>query len=103
MGQFVIEPHFRLQEWVAEEKGYFTQEGLDYVFRELVQSTDGRIHDRGDQGRRLPVARGGPRRRRQLRLPLDGGRRRLGGPRQALSPRPTRSRRRASSCPPSRR
>jgi ABC-type nitrate/sulfonate/bicarbonate transport system substrate-binding protein len=47
MGQFVIEPHFRLQEWVAEEKGYFTQEGLDYVFRELVQSTDGRIHDRG--------------------------------------------------------
>jgi hypothetical protein len=49
MGRFVIEPHFRLQEWVAEEKGYFTQEGLDYVFRELVQSTDGRIHDRGDK------------------------------------------------------
>ena len=49
MGKFVIEPHFRLQEWVAEEKGYFTQEGLDYVFRELVQSTDGRIHDRGDK------------------------------------------------------
>ena len=47
MGKFVIEPHFRLQEWVAEEKGYFTQEGLDYVFRELVQSTDGRIHDSG--------------------------------------------------------
>jgi ABC-type nitrate/sulfonate/bicarbonate transport system substrate-binding protein len=49
MSPFVIEPHFRLQEWVAHEKGYFTQEGLDYVFRELVQSTDGRIHDQGDR------------------------------------------------------
>ena len=38
MATFVIEPHFRLQEWVAEEKGYFRAEGLDYVFRELVQS-----------------------------------------------------------------
>src|ERR671923_2777522 len=47
MGKFVIEPHFRLQEWVAEEKGYFKDEGLDYVFRELVQSTDGKIHDKG--------------------------------------------------------
>ena len=49
MSRFVIEPHFRLQEWVAEEKSYFAQEGLDYVFRELVQSTDGKIHDRGDR------------------------------------------------------
>jgi len=49
MSRFVIEPHFRLQEWVAEEKGYFAQEGLDYVFRELVQSSDGKIHDRGDR------------------------------------------------------
>ncbi len=49
MPAFVIEPHFRLQEWVAHEKAYFTQEGLDYVFRELVQSTDGRIHDKGDR------------------------------------------------------
>jgi ABC-type nitrate/sulfonate/bicarbonate transport system substrate-binding protein len=48
MGEkFVIEPHFRLQEWVAEEKGYFRQEGLDYIFRELVQATDGKIHDKG--------------------------------------------------------
>src|ERR1051326_8625173 len=30
--QFIIEPHSRLQEWVAEEKGYFADEGLDYVF-----------------------------------------------------------------------
>jgi NitT/TauT family transport system substrate-binding protein len=27
-----IMPHGRLQEWVAEEKGYFTTEGLDYNF-----------------------------------------------------------------------
>jgi ABC-type nitrate/sulfonate/bicarbonate transport system substrate-binding protein len=49
MAPFVIEPHFRLQEWVAEEKGYFRDEGLDYVFRELVQSTDGKIHDQGQR------------------------------------------------------
>src|SRR5579862_9202666 len=47
MGKFVIQPHFRLQEWVAEEKGYFAAEGLDYLFREEVQATDGRIHDKG--------------------------------------------------------
>jgi ABC-type nitrate/sulfonate/bicarbonate transport system substrate-binding protein len=49
MPRFVIEPHFRLQEWVAEEKGYFEAEGLDYVFRELVQSTDAKIHDQGNR------------------------------------------------------
>lgn len=47
MGKFIIEPHFRLQEWVAEENGYFTAEGLDYEFRELVQKTDGGIHNQG--------------------------------------------------------
>jgi hypothetical protein len=46
---FVIEPHFRLQEWVAEEKGYFRDEGLDYEFRELIQSTDGQHHYQGDK------------------------------------------------------
>ncbi len=44
MSKFIIEPHFRLQEWVAEEKGYFKAEGLDYDFLELVQSTDGQHH-----------------------------------------------------------
>ena len=29
---FKIQPHNRLQEWVAEEKGYFKDEGLEYVF-----------------------------------------------------------------------
>jgi len=33
MAKFVISPHFRLHEWVAEEKGYFRDEGLDYEFR----------------------------------------------------------------------
>ena len=44
MPKFIIEPHFRLHEWVAEEKGYFKAEGLDYYFLELVQSTDGQHH-----------------------------------------------------------
>ena len=47
--KFIIEPHFRLQEWVAEEKGYFKDEGLDYIFQELIQSTDGKHHYRGDK------------------------------------------------------
>jgi hypothetical protein len=47
MSKFVIQPHFRLQEWVAEEKGYFKDEGLDYVFHEEVLKTDGKIHDQG--------------------------------------------------------
>ena len=32
MAKFVIGPHMRLQEWVAEEKGYFKEEGLEYEF-----------------------------------------------------------------------
>ena len=44
MSKFVIEPHFRLQEWVAEEKGYFREEGLDYLFNEFIRSTDGAHH-----------------------------------------------------------
>jgi hypothetical protein len=44
MPKFIIEPHFRLQEWVAEEKGYFAAEGLDYEFREFVRATGGAHH-----------------------------------------------------------
>jgi NitT/TauT family transport system substrate-binding protein len=50
MKKFRIEPHGRLQEWVADEKGYFNDEGLDYEFLTsyatqasgygLVQSTE---------------------------------------------------------------
>ena len=32
MGRFIIQPHGRLQEWVAHEKGYIREEGLDYEF-----------------------------------------------------------------------
>jgi NMT1/THI5 like protein len=49
MPKFIIEPHFRLQEWVAEEKDYFRAEGLDYEFRELVRATDGKIHDKANK------------------------------------------------------
>jgi ABC-type nitrate/sulfonate/bicarbonate transport system substrate-binding protein len=33
MGKYVIQPHTRLPEWVAEERGYFADEGLDYEFQ----------------------------------------------------------------------
>jgi NitT/TauT family transport system substrate-binding protein len=33
MGRFVIQPHVRLQEWVADELGFFRDEGLDYEFQ----------------------------------------------------------------------
>src|SRR4051794_9075716 len=32
MAKFRIQPHVRLQEWVAEEFGFFRDEGLDYEF-----------------------------------------------------------------------
>src|SRR3954454_14435164 len=32
MAKFRVMPHGRLQEWVAEEKGYYTDEGLEYEF-----------------------------------------------------------------------
>jgi NitT/TauT family transport system substrate-binding protein len=38
---FKIMPHGRLHEWVAEEQGYFTAEGLEYTF---VQESDYGIH-----------------------------------------------------------
>ena len=51
LSRFVIQPHVRLQEWVAEELGFFKDEGLDYEFQpdgfsarslvtSSVQSTD---------------------------------------------------------------
>ena len=49
MTKFVVAPHFRLQEWVAEEKGYFAAEGLDYEFRETMDSTTGGGHQLGNK------------------------------------------------------
>ena len=52
MSQFRIQPHGRLAEWVAEEKGYFKDEGLDYIMQrgggqqppqQSVASADGQI------------------------------------------------------------
>ena len=50
MARFIVEPHFRLQEWVAQEKGYFRDQGLDYEFRELIRSTEGQHHNKGGRG-----------------------------------------------------
>lgn len=40
MSKFVIQPHGRLNDWVAEEKGYFREVGLDYV----LNTDDGRAN-----------------------------------------------------------
>jgi hypothetical protein len=42
----IIKSHFRPQERVARDNSHFSDEGLDYVSQELVQSSDGR-HDDG--------------------------------------------------------
>jgi NitT/TauT family transport system substrate-binding protein len=52
MGKFRIVPHQRLQEWVADAKGYFTDAGLDYEFVPIQRF--------GDQGGKQPSADGGP-------------------------------------------
>jgi hypothetical protein len=49
MPKFIIAPHMRLQEWVAEEKGYFGDEGLVYEFRDQLTSSDGKKHDLGNK------------------------------------------------------
>lgn len=49
MSKFLIEPHFRLHEWVAEEKGYFIDAGLDYDFNELIRSSGGAHHTTPDK------------------------------------------------------
>jgi NitT/TauT family transport system substrate-binding protein len=33
VGKFVIQPHARLHEWVADERGYFAEESLDHEFQ----------------------------------------------------------------------
>jgi hypothetical protein len=49
MPKFIVAPHFRLQEWVADEKGYFAAEGLDYEFREALVSSSGSGHQLGNR------------------------------------------------------
>ena len=60
MPKFLIEPHFRLQEWVAEEKGYF-RAGRPRLRIPRADAGDRRQGPRQRrQGRRLPVVRGRP-------------------------------------------
>ncbi|MXX87794.1 MAG: hypothetical protein F4213_00540 [Boseongicola sp. SB0677_bin_26] len=49
MGKFVIAPHMRLHEWVAVEKGYFDEVGLDYTLEDQLLSATGERHDLGDR------------------------------------------------------
>ena len=58
MDKFIIEAHFRLQEWVAEEKGYFIAEGLDYEFREFIKSTGGQHHNKVGEGAFQSIEKG---------------------------------------------
>ena len=84
MSKFVVAPHFRLHEWVAEEKGYFAAEGLDYEFRETMDSSSGSGHHIGNKVGAYQTLEAGPHLQCQRRLPLDHERRRLERPRQAL-------------------
>ena len=50
MPKFVIGPHMRLHEWVAQEKGYFADEELDYELRDQLSFMQkGALHDLGDK------------------------------------------------------
>jgi hypothetical protein len=49
MGKFVITPHMRLQEWVADAKGYFRAEELDYQFKNELSPKHGNTHDQGEK------------------------------------------------------
>jgi ABC-type nitrate/sulfonate/bicarbonate transport system substrate-binding protein len=49
MSRFVIAPHMRLHEWVAVEKSYFDEEGLDYELHDELYGADGRRHHLGDK------------------------------------------------------
>ena len=49
MVKFVIAPHMRLHEWIAVEKGYFDEVGLDYVLEDQLLSATGERHDLGDR------------------------------------------------------
>jgi len=64
MARFRIQTHGRLQEWVAEEKGYFTAEGLDYEF------ADNRLMN--DQIAKDSVASGGEHQRGAFETMADG-------------------------------
>lgn len=49
MPKFVIQPHTRIQEWVALEKGYFQAEGLEYELEEsfAAKFRNPTLHEQG--------------------------------------------------------
>ena len=49
MSRFVIGPHMRLHEWIAEDKGYFADAGLDYEFAEQLNSKEASKSNLGDK------------------------------------------------------
>ena len=49
MDKFVIAPHMRLHEWIAVEKGYFNEVGLDYELEDQLLSVEGEKQDLGDR------------------------------------------------------
>ncbi len=49
MAKFTIQPHGRLQEWIAHEKNYFRDQGLDYEFgRSLAADSVKRVDTSGN-------------------------------------------------------
>ena len=47
---FRIQPHVRLQEWVAQENGFFADEGLDYEFDTSMAGVVARRRRLGERG-----------------------------------------------------
>jgi NitT/TauT family transport system substrate-binding protein len=45
MAKFIIQPHGRLQEWIADANGYFRDEGLDYEFQRGPSSDTAKLVD----------------------------------------------------------
>ena len=84
MAKFIIEPHFRLQEWVAEEKGYFRGRGPRLRVQGVHPRHRRRPSRKGGKVGAFQSHREGPRGQRHLRLPLDRQCRRLARPHQAL-------------------
>ena len=86
MAKFIIQPYGRLNDWVAEEKGYFAAEGLDFELnlegsrkntpRLATVDSPGALED--SRFWRIRTVRGGTRTqrrrrgRRELCVSLDG-------------------------------
>jgi len=49
MGKFVVAPHMRLHEWVAIEKGYFDEVGLNHELDNVLIGEGGKLHDLGNK------------------------------------------------------